>query len=264
MGASAFAAAAGLVPASADAAVVFSGPTYVENFDSLSTTSSTTAFPTPVGTQSSVPGLTTWDGAQAGGTSTAGNMAFTADAGAGSSGAIYSYGAASSSERALGALASGSRIATFGVAIQNNTGAPISSFTLSYTAEQWRSSTSTTNVLAFAVGTSAVATTSGYLTDADLTPVTALDAPGKPFVVTNAATDGNAPEFQTAVAGLVTLTSPVAPGEFIFLRWTDANDVGNDAGIGIDNLIVAVPEPSGLLLFGACLAMPLMRRRRSR
>jgi PEP-CTERM motif len=59
-----------------------------------------------------------------------------------------------------------------------------------------------------------------------------------------------------------------APGQSLWLRWTDANDAGNDHGLAIDNVSVeasgAVPEPSTLTMFGVGalgLAGAVYRRR---
>src|SRR5262245_31841974 len=93
---------------------------YSENFDGkLGTTTLTGAaspFSSNIGTQAPIPGTSGWDATKFAGTGTT-NMPYTVEAGAGTSGGIYSYGAASSTERALGALSSGTNIPTFGVEI---------------------------------------------------------------------------------------------------------------------------------------------------
>jgi hypothetical protein len=56
----------------------------------------------------------------------------------------------------------------------------------------------------------------------------------------------------------------VPAGASLFIRWTDFNDAGNDAGLAIDQLqmnFTPVPEP-GTLALVALGAMGLMARRR--
>lgn len=57
-----------------------------------------------------------------------------------------------------------------------------------------------------------------------------------------------------------------APGETLFIRWNDFDDVGTDAGIAIDNLtmIATVPEPSCGLLLGLGVAALALLHRKSR
>ena len=66
------------------------------------------------------------------------NEQYAVDTGGSTTGDIYSYGAAASTERALGALRSGTLIPLFGACFTNNTGATITSLDVSYTGEEWR------------------------------------------------------------------------------------------------------------------------------
>jgi hypothetical protein len=240
------------------AAVIYSGAPLSENFDTLGP-AMTGHFSATIGTQNTIPGLATWDGVKNGGTGTA-NMNFVEDAGTAISGALYSYGAAGSNERALGGLGSGSNSGAFGVEIQNSSGQPITEVFIDFTSEQWRSSTSTTNILAFSYGTSSGGETStAYLTSPTMTAFSALDAPGKPFVATNGPTDGNLAANQTVVSSSFSVNVPA--GGSLFIRWSDFNDVGSDAGIGIDNLnFRAVPEPTSLVFVVLGIAAMTFRR----
>jgi len=66
------------------------------------------------------------------------NEQYAVDTGSSTTGDTYSYGAAGSTERALGELRSGTLIPLFGAKFTNNTGATINSLDVSYTGEQWR------------------------------------------------------------------------------------------------------------------------------
>ncbi len=212
---------------------------YTESFDGdLGTSSVTGAFSFTVGTQALIPGTSGWDGAKVAGTGPT-NMSYTVGTGTGTGGGIYSFGATGSTERALGALASGTNIAAFGVELINNTGATINNVSLNFTAETWRTSDqSSLNVLSFGylVGASGSA---NYLTTNTATAVAGLNAVEPQVDVmtgtSNAAVNGNLAANQTAANGTL-LGINWAPGTSLYLRWQDANDTGDDAGIGIDNL----------------------------
>lgn len=225
---------------SASGQITYSGTPLTENFDTLPTVTPTpAAFSHVIGTQAGIPGLTAWQATKVAGSSTATTSTpnILADTGTGGSGFLYSYGAASNSERALGALASGSNAMAFGTQITNNSGGTITSITISFTSEAWRSSTSVQNRLVFAYGIGAeggAITASNFLTQTGMTAVPALDVVGPAAVATNGALDGNNAANQAAVSFTITGLSVPANGS-IFIRWTDTNDAGNDAGLAIDN-----------------------------
>lgn len=249
-----------MVGSPAHAAIILSTPTYTENFDGsqLSSTAATGAWTGT--TKAPVPGLSGWDATRASGSGT--SMNYTISDGAVASGAVYSLGASNSTERALGTIASGTNIANFGVEITNNLAAPITSVNISYTGEFWRSSTSTQNVLTFGyiVGPAGSAT---YLLD-PATPFAALNLIGPAPVASNGPLDGNLAANQVAVSGSIPVNIPV--GQSLYLRWQDANDVGNDAALAIDGFrlsAVAVPEPATLALagFGLLASVVAVRRK---
>ncbi|WP_035615998.1 hypothetical protein [Haloferula sp. BvORR071] len=251
-----------LLPSLANAAYVFTGATITENFDALPTTSTATFFSGTVGVQTAITG-TGFVGTKVGGTATTGPN-FTADNGSGNGGAIYSYGTTATTERALGMLASGTQIMALGFEVTNSSTLTITEVQISLTAEFWRSSTSAQNVFVAAAGSSdsAGVTSANFLTAAGLTATTTLNGPA--FVASNGALDGNNATNQGSY--LATITGlDIAPGESFFIRWTDANEAGNDAGLALDNMTVSfttvVPEPAAALL-GALGLLGLLRRRR--
>lgn len=178
--------------------------------------------------------LVGWGFARIGGTGT--SIAFRYDNGSQNSGAVYSYGTSGSSDRAFGSLASSTTVPRLGVVLVNNTSTTFNGFTLGFAAEQWRSSTSTQNRLEFgyAIGSSA-----DDLLLGPQTPVTKFDASAFPPVTTNGPTNGNDPGNRKVVSPTPQVggTFSWAPGQLLALTWSDFNDVGNDAGIGLDDLL---------------------------
>src|SRR4051794_27053283 len=104
------------------------GSTYTQNFDTLSNTAGSTT------NNLTIPG---WFLTEGGG-GARDNEQYGVDTGGSTTGDTYSYGAAGSTDRALGALRSGTLIPLFGACFTNNTGAPITSLNVAYTGEQWR------------------------------------------------------------------------------------------------------------------------------
>lgn len=159
-------------------------------------------------------------------------------AGTGSSngGALYSFGAASSTERALGSVGSGNAAVGhlyWGVRLVNNTGATITSLAIGYTGEQWRNSAAAAQTVAFSyqTGTSLTSLTTGTWTN-----VTALDFTSPVTGGTAGAIDGNAAANQAAIASVLSVT--LGPGDEIMLRWYDPDHSGADHGLAIDDFTV--------------------------
>ncbi|HXU31496.1 MAG TPA: ExeM/NucH family extracellular endonuclease, partial [Thermoanaerobaculia bacterium] len=176
---------------------------------------------------------------------------YRADAGASNTGAIYSWGTGTATERAFGSVSSGTPVNIFNAArLVNNTGSTISSFLIAFNGEEWRDGGAATPVaqtLSFEYQVAAA----GVITDSNTpttgwTAFTALDFVSPTFTNTGAgvALDGNAAANRTAKSA--TLTVSVSPGQEIWLRWKDINDAGNDHGLGIDDLSVT-PNPAAAL-----------------
>lgn len=230
----------------ANAGVVLVGTSYSENFNEpkLSSTAETGRWTGT--TQNSVPGTSGWDGVRIAGTGSA--MNYSVNDGASNAGALYSYGNSGSTERALGSIASGTNIGAIGVEIANGNSLAIDEVTIQYIGEFWRSSTSTQNVLTFAYSVGPSGSTS-YLSGA-ATTLAALDLVGPSPVAVNGALNGNVnPNRATFNA---TLSVLVPAGQSLYLRWQDTNDIGNDAGLAIDDFSLsanlAVPEPTSMAL----------------
>src|SRR6476661_1873141 len=100
---------------------------YTQNFDTLVNSGSSDVLPTG------------WWLSESG---TNANTTYTAGTGSANSGDTYSFGAAGSTERALGGLQSGSLVPTIGASFTNSTGGVITSIDIEYVGEQWRLGTS--------------------------------------------------------------------------------------------------------------------------
>jgi hypothetical protein len=240
----------------AGAAIILNTGDYSENFDDRIATTTTVsgAFSSTAGVQSPIPaggsGSSGWDGAKIAGTSPA-NMNFVVDNGIGTGGGLYSFGstpngsAAPDLERALGAVASTTNIAAFGVEIINNTGATRHTADISYTGEFWRSSTSASNTLTFGYSVGPAGSTN-YLTGA-ATGLASLNLVGPAPVAANGPLNGDLAGNQSLRSGTLTNLNWQV-GQSLYLRWHDVNNSGNDAGLAVDNFRLAIPEPTSVAL----------------
>ena len=150
------------------------------------------------------------------------------DAGTSTTGALFSYGTAASSDRALGALTSGTTATVqFAVRLVNNTGFTLSGFSISYKGEQWRQTTNAQSLVfesqigATAIGSGTWIANTGFNFTASKTG-------------TAGALDGNAAGNFTPISG--TLTSTVTNGQEIWLRWTKSGSTS--PGLAIDDISI--------------------------
>jgi PEP-CTERM motif len=256
-----FAAAAGSAQAAIDVSDV--GFTYSQNFDSLTTSTTAVAW----ANDSTLAGWSLFISTLADApTIVAGN-------GGSNAGTFYSFGSTGSGERAFGSTASGG--AYFGspgtnavagymaVAFTNSTGAALDGFTLGYSGEQWRNGGNAnvqSLVLEYGIGT-AFGTVAAWTA-----PGAGWDMASVVNSTTAAAVDGNAAGLVAGLGGSATGLA-WAPGQTLWIRWSDRNDSGNDHGLGIDDLsfaVSAVPEPGALALMLAGLAtVGFIARRRA-
>jgi hypothetical protein len=148
-------------------------------------------------------------------------------------GGLYSYGT-NAGNRSLGSLASSGKIYRFGVAFTNTTGLTVTNLTIGFTAEQWRvGASAATNTLSFHTCiTNRVLPLSEA---AEWRPVAALDYDSP---LTTNGTTGAGACYVSAARNAVITRYPILPGAVLLLRWSDADDTGNDHGFGIDDLTV--------------------------
>lgn len=287
--------AVGSLPSVVRAAVSYdaAGSTYSQNFDSLPNSPQNTSLgntsagvgwlddsTAPGANQFSIPGWYLYHPVTQVEGGVSGHARMRIGAGTASTGAFMSWGPSGSTNRGLGMLSSNTMAAGpdatppdnfesyYGLRLNNNSGQTLDGFRLAFTGEQWRDGGTT--------GTGSVpqSLTFDYkinasnLQDSGFTEVPALTFTSPRFgAVAGTAYDGDAAEnrqnFDVNVAGL-----SWAPGEDLWLRWTDFNDTGNDHGLGIDDLsfsaTAAVPEPGSLSALGVAAMAMLGRRRRGR
>ena len=177
--------------------------------------------------------------------------------GSSNAGDFWSYGVAGVSnlnDRALGSVASGPATPiAFGIRFTNDTAGTISNLQISYTGEQWRNGGNVASqTLAFTYQVSSSPLTNAALAAGWLT-LAALDFITPTVGATVAPLDGNALTNRQQFVNVVLTGVSVGPGQEIFLRWSDLNDVGNDHGFGIDDLTVnfnsGVTNPPAAPLF---------------
>ncbi|KQW51669.1 MULTISPECIES: PEP-CTERM sorting domain-containing protein [unclassified Roseateles] len=244
--------AALLTALSAQAAVSVTSAafTYGQSFDSLAAAGTANAWVN----DSTLAGWSLFNGANALAT-------YRASTGTDNAGAAYSFG--SGADRALGSIASGTvATPTLVLALTNNSGSTLDSFTLRYDGEQWRNGGNTTAhklTVQYGFGAS-FASVSNWTTAG-----AAFDVNSLVNTASSAAVVGNVAGLSANLGG--TVTTPWAAGSTLWVRWNDANDVGSDHGLAIDNLslsVTAVPEPStyAMLLAGLGAVGFIARRRR--
>ena len=183
-----------------------------------------------------------WQAARIAGTQLVTPVNLTVDTGAANAGAIYSYGATSSANRALGSLASGTTVPAFGAAITNTSGSILHVVTINFDSEQWRSSSNSSatvlgvvNTLQFAYGLSTSGiTSSNFLSSPLMTNEPFGNVIGGP---PSGTTTANVGLVQLGPTYLTLSGINWNPGDTFFFRWQDANDVANDAGLAIDDVV---------------------------
>ncbi|HZG38181.1 MAG TPA: lamin tail domain-containing protein, partial [Nodosilinea sp.] len=197
-------------------AINLTGTTYVQDFDGLANSGTTSAI-LPEG----------WFFLETG---TNANDTYGIGTGSNNAGNTYSFGAAGDGDRAFGGLLSGSLIPTIGASFANATGSTITGFNISYFGEQWRlGSAGREDRLDFQYSLNATALNTGTWIDLD-----ALDFVAPVTIGTVGLRDGNAPENRTEVSGILDGLT-IAPGETLWIRWSDFNAAAADDGLAVDD-----------------------------
>jgi uncharacterized protein len=169
------------------------------------------------------------------GTGAAADGRYVVDTGASNGGGAYSFGAAGSTDRALGSIGSGSVTPIYyGARFVNNTTGVVTALFITYDGEMWRRGTSSADGLAFSYSTTAAVLNSGTYVS-----VTTLNFPSPVNCssTTSTATIGNSGNCKVGISGAITGLTLV-PGNSIWLRWMDIDSAGSDDGLAIDNVSV--------------------------
>jgi hypothetical protein len=236
----------------AHAAIVLTAPVYTQDFNSLANSGTSNVLPQG------------WSISETGSSSRVdGN--YTAGTGSSLTGDTYSFGAQDAADRALGSVATGTLLPSYGALFTNGLGGPISALAISYFGELWRvGSAGNINTLSFAYSLDATSLITGSYTN-----FTTLDFTANPTGSTGAR-DGNIG--RTSIMGTITGLT-LAQGDSILLRWSGANASGNDHGLAIDDFSLTantntIPEPASWAMliagFGLVGAAARNQRRRQR
>src|SRR3954467_14378602 len=195
------------------------GSASTQNFDTLSNTAGSTTNNLTI---------TGWFLTESGG-GARDNEQYAVDTGASTTGDMYSYGAAASTERALGQLRSGTLIPLFGACFTNNTGSTITSLAVAYQGQEWRLGTAgRTDLMNFEYSLNATDLVTGTWTNvAALNFVT-------PDTATTGAKNGNAAADRTALSSTISALS-IPNGATFWIRWNDTDATGADDGLAIDD-----------------------------
>ena len=224
----------GVLPAAAAApvapltAISLTGGAYTQDFDTLANSGASSVVPQG------------WSFSESGGNA---NTVYTAGTGSSTSGDTYSYGSASSTERAFGGLLSSSLQTTIGAEFHNDTGAIITSLAVSYHCEQWRLGTAgRVDRMDFQISTDATSLTTGSWIDVD-----SLDCSSTVTAGPVGALDGNASANRTDVSDTIAGLT-IANAATFWLRWTDSNVSGSDDGLSVDDFSIEAAGPTAVSL----------------
>jgi hypothetical protein len=215
------------------------GSAYTQNFDTLSNVAGSTT------NTLTIPG---WFMTESGG-GARDNEQYAVDTGGSTTGDTYSYGAAGSTERALGQLRSGTLIPLFGACFTNNTGSTVNTLAVAYNGEEWRLGTAgRTDQMNFEYSLNATDLVTGTWTNAAaLNFVT-------PDTVTTGAKNGNAAADRTAISSSITGLS-IPNGATFWIRWNDTDATGADDGLAVDDFSLT-PQASAVPLSSTGAASP--------
>ncbi len=193
---------------------ISAGGTYTQNFDGLSTTSATWA-----------------DNSTLAGWYTTSSTTLPISTGTTASGSTLNLGIAGTNaltDRAIGCLQSGGTAQRFGLRLKNNGVSSITSFSISFNGEQWRSFNAGTLIFEYQTAASVTSLTAGTWTAETTFDFASLKTS------TGAALDGNSLANRTAKSGTLTVT--VAAGNEIFFRWT--RNTNSSPILAVDDLSV--------------------------
>jgi hypothetical protein len=208
------------------AGINYSGGTYTENFDSIGTGNTAAPSGWVAGKYSSTQNRQLPS-------SQPNNEALYADDGASTSkGRSYNYGTTGAPDRAIGHLpTTGSGDRALQLAITNDTGSPLESFTLGYTGEQWRdwrSGASSPQQLSLWFSTDPG---SGFVSMGAQFDFVAPKQNGA-----NIKLDGNDPANREIISSSYTPLSPIVHGETFYITWHDINDNVDDSPMAVDDV----------------------------
>jgi len=174
-------------------------------------------------------GLAGWEFMHKSGSGT--NAVFAQGTGTATSSGMYSVGTSGSSDRALGSIAAGTGVYSFGILLTNQTGSSLNTISGSFSAEQWRkggSGNKNTWNGKYATGLM------NNIDQPNLLTHTSMNYSSIQFTAGAGSLNGNSPENQTTIQFSISGIE-WKNGEQLLLRWDDVDETGSDDLVAIDN-----------------------------
>lgn len=193
--------------------------TYLQNFNTLAARGNSSALPAG------------WYLLESGSNA---NTTYTANAGATTTGNTYSYGTGTTTDRAMGILGSSTLSSQFGAAFRNLTGQALTSISISYTGELWRTGAANRlDKLDMQYSMNATTLANGTWTD-----VNQLDFDGIIINSTGAKNGNQAANRKFITYTISGLNIPV--NAVFFIKWKEFDATGAEDGLAIDDLSMIV------------------------
>ncbi|MEY4916256.1 MAG: hypothetical protein RL616_169 [Verrucomicrobiota bacterium] len=168
---------------------------------------------------------------------------FGVNAGDQTTGGDISFGLPSSSNRALGLLATSSTKGTaFGVRFINGSGLTLTRMNLQFTGEVWRQS-NLAKTLQFYYFVDATGTNTFKTNVTAFISALNVNLPTAPSAVNGVAVDGTLPLNQTNLSVLNQAITNWPPGAALWLVWQMTDSTGKAQGLAIDNLTFSASVP---------------------
>ncbi|MEP7324036.1 MAG: T9SS type A sorting domain-containing protein [Saprospiraceae bacterium] len=179
----------------------------------------------------------------------------TPSTGSATTGDLYNYGVLGvnpASDRALGSVGSSNASAgsfAYGVLLRNNSGVGLgrTTLTVSYIGEQWHqeNNASAQAISFYYKRSSSPITALQPNSNSTWTAVPALNF-NKLKSSAIGALDGNAAANRLAISSIITFPTALGNGEYIFLKWDDPDQLGNDHGLAIDDVTISWQQSNSL------------------
>jgi serralysin len=235
----------------APAQVSLSGLPHAQNFNTLGTASA-------AWTDNST--LLGWYAANNNaGTVTAYTGSTVGSGGGTSSSVLYNLGTSSDTDRALGGAPASARYSILGLRLLNDTGSVFNDVSVQFDLEQWSdrgTATITMSYQTFGAGLGSLNTLTGWTT------LTSTSSP-LPTNLTPVSGIGNTTGLIAGITGGISALGLPA-GDELWVRWEITKIGGANSTHGIDNVVVAVPEPTTAALAGIGLLLVCNRVRSRR
>ncbi|MEN9400446.1 MAG: hypothetical protein RL632_1549, partial [Bacteroidota bacterium] len=235
--------------------VSFSGTTYTENFQTMTTAGAasnvTVSVMTPIsGLTGGSAALNSWYVYGSGWT---GSLAkWNTTNGSSSTGSFFGlFDSQATPNRAVGSQGSSSAAGFFGVVLKNTSGATLNSITISYDAVINRNPATTVNSfpMSYRVSSTNVVTTSSTA-DGTFNDAAGTWTSGTGFTTPAAGAGTGSPGTQAAISPIFNIGSTITQtltglnwgnNQYLYIRWKETDEAGSDATAGVDNFSVSVP-----------------------